>query len=131
MHKSVFAAGLLALLLLTTGPAFAGTEVGVVFSDDEVRIIASWYRDHGHGSAHQDKGRGKKSKGLPPGIAKNLDRGKPLPPGIAKQHLPDGLLRLLPAVPRGHERVIVDGKILLVEVATQVIRDVLTDIILD
>lgn len=123
------AAASVAAVLLVTGPSMAGTEVGVVFSNDEVRIIASWYRDHGTGSMHHDQGRGKKSKGLPPGIAKNLGRGKPLPPGIAKQQLPDGLLRLLPAVPRGYERVIVDGRVLLVEVATQVIHDVLTDII--
>jgi len=36
----------------------------------------------------------------------------------------------LPAPPRGYERIIVDGRILLVEIATQVIHDVLTDIVL-
>jgi Ni/Co efflux regulator RcnB len=63
-------------------------------------------------------------------IAKNLARGKPLPPGIAKQQLPDGLVHALPAPPRGYERIIVDGKVLLVEIATQVIHDILTDIVL-
>jgi hypothetical protein len=33
---------------------------------------------------------------LPPGIAKNVARGKPLPPGIAKRALPAGLLVLAP-----------------------------------
>jgi Ni/Co efflux regulator RcnB len=61
----------------------------------------------------------------------NLQRGKPLPPGIAKQQLPDSLLRRLPRVPSGYERVVVDGKVLLVEIATPVIRDVLTDVFLD
>jgi len=61
----------------------------------------------------------------------NLQRGKPLPPGIAKQQLPDSLLRRLPPVPRGYERVVVDGKVLLIEIATQVIRDVLTDVFFD
>ena len=69
-------------------------------------------------------------KGLPPGIAKNLRRGKPLPPGIAKQVLPSGLIHLLPPPPHGFERVVLAGKILLVEVATQVIHDVLEDVIL-
>jgi hypothetical protein len=32
-------------------------------------------------------------------------------------------------VPSGYERVIVDGRVVLVEVATQVIRDVLEDLI--
>ena len=35
---------------------------------------------------------------LPPGIAKNVARGKPLPPGIAKRALPADLLILAPKV---------------------------------
>jgi Ni/Co efflux regulator RcnB len=109
--------------------ANADTSVGVMFSPDEVRIIASWYDEHGYGANARGKGQGK-PKGLPPGIAKNLARGKALPPGIAKQYLPDDLVSALPAPPRGFERVIVDGRVLLVEVATQVIHDVLVDLVL-
>jgi len=108
--------------------ASAELRAGVEFSNDEVSIIASWYREHGQAS--QQKKRGKKSGSLPPGIAKNLERGKPLPPGIAKQYLPDSLVHELPAPPRGFERVVVDGKVLLVEVATRVIHDILTDVVL-
>lgn len=111
----------------------ASAEIGVsvVFTDDEIRIIGAWYSDHGSGS-HKGNGNGKgKHKGLPPGIEKNLARGKPLPPGIAKQYLPDGLIKTLPAPPRGYERIIVDGKVLLVEIATQVIHDILMDVVLD
>ena len=39
------------------------------------------------------------TKRLPPGIAKNLARGKPLPPGIAKKFLPQDL-SLPPNSPR-------------------------------
>ena len=35
---------------------------------------------------------------LPPGIAKNVARGKPLPPGIAKRSLPVELVRVAPRV---------------------------------
>ncbi|MCJ7592082.1 MAG: hypothetical protein MUO51_12095 [Woeseiaceae bacterium] len=63
----------------------------------------------------------KQPKALPPGIEKNLARGKPLPPG---------LIALRPSPPHGFERIIVDGKVLLVEVATNVIHDILTDVIL-
>jgi len=108
--------------------AEADVSIGVEFSDDEVRIISAWYSEHGSHAGY--KGRGKKARGLPPGIARNLARGKALPPGIAKQHLPDGLISALPAPPRGYERVVVDGRVLLVEVATQVIHDVLVDIVL-
>jgi hypothetical protein len=38
---------------------------------------------------------------LPPGIAKQVARGKSLPPGIAKRTLPEGLLRIAPKVPDG------------------------------
>ena len=122
---------ILAATLIYVGaqlPAVADVGISVEFSDEEIRLIGAWYEDHGSRAGH---GGGKnKSKGLPPGIAKNLARGKPLPPGIAKQQLPDGLVHTLPAPPRGYERVIVDGRVLLVEIATQVIHDVLTDIVL-
>ena len=101
-----------------------------VFSEVERQIIAEYFHKHRHSSGKKVKAKGKgKPRGLPPGIAKNLRRGKPLPPGIAKQHFPVGLIDLLPPAPRGHERIIVGGKIILVEVATQIIRDVLVDVV--
>jgi Ni/Co efflux regulator RcnB len=106
--------------------ASADLGVSVIFSDKEISIIGTWYQDHS-----QSHGKKKtKSKGLPPGIAKNLGRGKPLPPGIAKQYLPTDLNLMLPPPRKGFERVIVDGKVLLVEIATRVVHDILTDIIL-
>ena len=109
--------------------AAADASVGIVFTQEEARIIASWYDERGDRSEARGNGKGK-PKGLPPGIAKNLARGKSLPPGIARQQLPDGLVSILPPAPRGFERVIVDGRVLLVEVATQVIHDVLVDLVL-
>ena len=121
------AAILLFAFTVPTVAAEIGVQVG--FSDGEISTIRAYYRDHS--VAQQGNGKGKKgAKGLPPGIAKNLQRGKPLPPGIAKQVLPSGLVTLLPAPPRGYERIEVAGKILLVEIATQVIHDVLEDVIL-
>lgn len=99
-----------------------------VFSEVERQIIAEYFHKHGHSSGKKGKGKGK-SGGLPPGIAKNLQRGKPLPPGIAKQHFPAGLIDLLPPAPRGYERIIAGGKVILVEVATQIIHDVLVDVV--
>ena len=116
-------------------PANAG-EVGVSveFSDKEISTIRAYYRDHSSGGSNKGNGKhgknGKGNKSLPPGIAKNLQRGKALPPGIAKQALPGRLVGLLPPPPRGFERVEIDGKVLLVEIATQVIHDVLEDLIL-
>ena len=117
-----------ALVLAVSAPVSAG-EVGiqVVFTAGEASLIRAYYQDHGVPQVRNKKG---KKKGLPPGIARNLQRGKPLPPGIAKQVLPAGLIHLLPPPPHGFERVVLSGKILLVEVATQVIHDVLEDVIL-
>jgi hypothetical protein len=70
-------------------------------------------------------------RGLPPGIARNLERGKGLPPGIAKNYLPVHLTARLPPLPSGLEYVITAGKLLLVEAATQVVREVLLDIAFD
>ena len=103
--------------------AVAEFSVHAVFSDREAAIILEYYRGH---ESQQPRG-GKGHKSLPPGIAKNLRRGKPWPPGIAKQVLPAGLIDLLPPVPRGFERVVLDGRVLLVEIATQVIHDMLED----
>lgn len=117
--------GVLAVLSAPTAAA-ADAGISVTFSDAEVRIITAWYDDH----APKKHGKGKHG-GLPPGIARNLARGKSLPPGIAKQHLPQELQRALPAAPSGFDRIIVDGKVLLVEAATQVIHDVLMDVVRD
>jgi len=115
-------------LLFLSSHVVAEVSISAVFTKGEVSIIADWYLGHG-GSAAHGNGR-KKSKGLPPGIAKNLARGKPLPPGIAKQYLPQGLVDLLPRPPHGFERIIVDGILMLVEIKTRVIHDILKDIVL-
>ncbi len=120
MFSTLAAAVLLAGCVQT---AVAEFSAHAVFSDHEASIILEYYR--GHESQQPRSGKGRKS--LPPGIAKNLRRGKPLPPGIAKQVLPAGLINLLPPVPRGYERVVLDGRVLLVEIATQVIHDMLED----
>ena len=129
MKQLIATAVLLVMAFFTVNPvASADLGVTVVFSDKEISIIGSWYQDHGSKQGHGNKG--KKAKGLPPGIAKNLARGKPLPAGIARQYFPTDLRNLLPAPPQGYERIIVDGKVLLVEIATRVIHDILTDVIL-
>lgn len=65
---------------------------------------------------------------LPPGIRKRLARGKPLPPGIAKQVVPAGLRSSI-RIPDGYQLVEVGLDVLLVEVATNVVHDVLMDVV--
>jgi hypothetical protein len=90
--------------------------VSAVFTTGERELIFGWFRDH----------RVSNVKSLPPGIRKNLARGKPLPPGIAKQVLP-GDLGLTPR--SGYEAIRVGLDVLLVELATGIIHDVLMDVI--
>ncbi|AYC32272.1 hypothetical protein D3880_07710 [Pseudomonas cavernae] len=64
-------------------------------------------------------------QGLPPGIQKNLARGKPLPPGIAKRF--DS--RLLGKLPHydGYEWQQAGADVVLVAIATGIIYEVLHD----
>jgi hypothetical protein len=117
---------LFALLFLAKSAVSADLGVEVTFSSNEVSIIRAYYEQQDQKQKPPKKGR----QQLPPGIAKNLGRGKPLPPGIAKQVLPNDLVGRLPPVRDGYERIIVDGKVILVEIATQIVHDVLTDILL-
>jgi len=121
-----------ATIMLAFAPQALAGEVGVqvVFTDGEASTIRAYYRGYSAPETGKRKGKKPGKNSLPPGIEKNLRRGKPLPPGIAKQVLPSGLVNLLPPPPHGFERVVLAGKVLLVEVATQVIHDVLEDVIL-
>lgn len=92
-----------------------------VITSGEITIIYDYIRRNGTGDFGAPEG-------LPPGIAKNLARGKPLPPGIAKRHLPGLLVRELPARP-GYQWLVVDRDILLVAAATAIIVDVLQDVL--
>ncbi len=151
MTPILLAAGIaLAPLLPATAAADAvGDAVGdvahAVFTAGERELIRDYYRRHPaaadadstddvpdprHGKHNKRHGPpGHKNKGLPPGIAMKLERGGTLPPGIAKRNLPADLERRLPPVPAGYERQFVDGKVVLVNVATQVISDVISDVL--
>lgn len=62
---------------------------------------------------------------LPPGIERNLARGKPLPPGIAKRF--DGrIANELPRYP-GYEWQRVGADVVLIDAATRVVVDILVD----
>lgn len=91
--------------------------VTAVFTVGERERIIDYYRDSSTST-----------RGLPPGIAKNVARGKPLPPGIAKKYLPSDLESGLPARAK-HRRVIVDDDVLLVAVATGLVVDMLENVI--
>lgn len=64
---------------------------------------------------------------LPPGIQKNLMRGKPLPPGIAKKVLPLPFINQLPYHP-GYEWRAVGRDLVLIALSTAIVVDVLQNV---
>jgi hypothetical protein len=66
-------------------------------------------------------------RSLPPGIAKNLARGKPLPPGIAKKAVPGGMLRDLPYYP-GYEWQIAGNDLVLIAASTALVTAVINGV---
>jgi Ni/Co efflux regulator RcnB len=125
-HRIALAA---ALALVLAGPALAKKPAreaeppsgertaALVFDELERQLIRDYFADPSR-AAHAE------GKPLPPGIAKKVARGGSLPPGIAKRYLPDDLDRRLRPRPAGYERLVVGGDVLLVEVATGVIHDI-------
>ncbi|MDI7419360.1 anti-virulence regulator CigR family protein [Cronobacter turicensis] len=64
---------------------------------------------------------------LPPGIAKNLARGKPLPPGIAKKTVPASMLNELPYYP-GYEWKMVGDDLVLIAISTALVTAVINNV---
>lgn len=93
-------------------------EVTFRIGDDLERQIRSFYAERPRGGV----------RALPPGIRRNLARGKPLPPGIAKKVAPAELVSAL-SLPRGYEVVEVGIDVFIVEAATAIVHDILTDVI--
>lgn len=91
----------------------------VVFTEIEKRLIREYYAQNQAAVPAAQ---------LPPGIQKRLARGKPLPPGIAKRYLPQDLEARLPAR-SGVIRQVVGHDVLLVATATNIVLDILFDVI--
>ncbi|MFW0766481.1 anti-virulence regulator CigR family protein [Trabulsiella odontotermitis] len=64
---------------------------------------------------------------LPPGIAKNVMRGKPLPPGIEKKTIPASMLGELPNYP-GYEWKRIGDDLVLVALSTAIVTAVLNGV---
>jgi hypothetical protein len=64
---------------------------------------------------------------LPPGIRKNLARGKPLPPGIAKKVAPQPMLSQLPAY-AGYQWQVAGSDLVLVAIVGGIVAAVLSDV---
>jgi hypothetical protein len=96
---------------------------GGYVSDDELRraVIDRALLDR-YGTQYKVSG----YKPLPPGIRKNLARGKPIPPGIAMTRLPQGYINSLPRY-EGYEWRGYGTDLVLVHALSNKIADVIVD----
>ncbi len=100
----------------------------VEFGKHDVDVLTSHYRGKHRGkSKHTPPGHAKKG-GHPPGIAKQLERGKGLPPGLDREPLPADLERKLSPLPAGYVRVRVGADLVIMNRDTRVVVDILHDI---
>jgi hypothetical protein len=105
--------------------AAALSTMGRGFSAEEKSIIEKYFEVIA--SDEGGKNKGKKHRGLPPGLAMQLQKNGRLPPGLEKRDLPDDLLSRLSSCRKNGECTIVGTDVLLVEAGTQVILDVINN----
>lgn len=148
--KALVCALSLTLVATVAGPAAAQSSgsgmttadktVEAIFTALEKRLIREYFGERYHGGDDRKADRkGKKNKGMPPGLAKKKDlpsglerqlqRNGRLPPGLEKRRLPDDLESRLPRRDRRYERVIIDNDVVLIETATNVVLDILFDVL--
>jgi len=113
-----------------------------VFSALERRVIREVL---GAAGVEDEKAtRGKKAKGpqggppgltqrdsLPPGLQRQLQRNGRLPPGLEKKQFPAHLRAHLPSPLQGTERLIIGNDVVLIDRATNVIPDIMRDVIVN
>jgi hypothetical protein len=98
-------------------PRSVPTVINAVFSDAERETISQYFLKH----PDQLQTPGGADSGV------EIVRGRQLPPGILDRArpLPKELEQTLPPAPKGYERVILSGKVLLVDRGAQVVHDVI------
>lgn len=118
---------------------------GKVFSDLERRVIREVLGATGGQDSGGKRGKGgKRAKGsrggppgitqrgsLPPGLQRQLQRNGRLPPGLEKQGFPADLRFRLPSPLQGTERLIIGNDAVLIEAGTNIILDIMRDVIVN
>lgn len=104
------------------------------FTAQDRREIEEWFRLGKRVLTGEDDRKGHKQKKTPPGLAKRdelppgLAKRDTLPPGLQGRDLPGDLERRLSRLPKGYKRSQIGDDIVLVEVATGVVIDILRGI---
>lgn len=100
------------------GPAATSASAVLLFPTGDRQVISNYFLRNGGYLVD-----------LPPGIRKQLVTRGRLPPGIARKILPAGLAGQLSPLPSGYDRMIVGPDVLLVQIATGVIVDIIRDVV--
>ena len=136
----------IAFLALASPPVLAQSQSGnaaanAIFNEVEKRLIRNYFGQQATNEGRVKfkkgkkfkqgkgaKGRGGRGGGLPPGLAKQLQRNGTLPPGLAKKALPPGLSGQLPPLAPGTARYMVNNDVVLIQQATGLILDILSGV---
>jgi len=107
-------------------------ETGIVDAEGEAKDEADIKRGGGNKAGKGQKsglppGLAKRDR-LPPGLQKQLDRNGRLPPGLDRRALPADLENRLPER-TDTERVIVDNDVVLIQKGTDLVLDVIRDVV--
>ena len=97
------------------------------FNDHDIRTIREYYSKKGKKHKGLPPGLAKKEK-LPPGLQKQLNRNGKLPPGLEKRVLPWELERKLAILPKGYGRFKIGADVVILNKKTSIIIDILFDV---
>jgi hypothetical protein len=99
-----------------------------VFTREQEVIIREWFAEPSNLQGLPPGLAGKEQ--LPPGLQRQLVKNGTLPPGLEKKvhSFPVALESRLPRLREGYVRVAIGGNVLVMEVATKTIVDILRDI---
>jgi len=142
MIKSNFAITVaLAVALTNTGNAFGAraypdqetrwsdgryaARISITFSDYDRQLVHQYY---GHGKRKKIPPGLAKKKSLPPGLQKQIKRNGKLPPGLEARYLPYDLERRLGRLPGEYARIRVGTDIILIDIPTKLILDVISGV---
>jgi hypothetical protein len=99
------------------------TDVRVVFTDSDRRIIRDYYRVD-----YRSLPPGLAKKGKVPGHARRFRVNQPLPPDAAWYYLPANVERQLSRMPDGYVRVAIGADVAIMNLRTRIIVDLIEDI---
>lgn len=110
----------------TSGGVSTGDLLATIISATERALIGDYVQKAKASS--QGLPPGLAGRPLPPGLQKHIDRTGQLPPGLQKRTLPSGLRNLLPQR-AGQEYRVVGNDIVLIEIATNLILDIMQGVL--